>query len=70
MFVPLVQLAVGLFAWGCFSVGWACLADWFARVPETALFLAEVVRKTLLAGAFCYGVSVIMMGVELGLANS
>jgi hypothetical protein len=60
-------LAVASFACGTFAVGWACVAGWFARCPETLPFLGELVRKVLVVGLFGYLGAVVMLTIELAL---
>jgi hypothetical protein len=40
--VPEAVAAVALFLAGCFCLGWAAVARWFGRCPETEPFLAVV----------------------------
>jgi hypothetical protein len=66
--VPEAVLGVALFLGGTFSVGWACVAGWFADCPETRPFLGEDLRKILTMGLWLYLGSLVMMSVELALA--
>jgi len=65
---PDVVIGVALFVWGTFSVGWACVAGWLARGPETRPFLASAVEQLLFMGFCCYLCSIVLMSLELVLA--
>jgi hypothetical protein len=67
--VPEAVLAVALFLWGTFSIGWACVADWAGRSPETRLLVAAQVRRLLWTAFFCYVASCLMLSVALALVS-
>jgi hypothetical protein len=48
---------------GAFLVGWACVAGWFARCPQTEPFVGNAVAWLLFLGGWCYLGSV---GVTIG----
>src|SRR5207244_3006384 len=45
--VPESMVAVTLFLAGCFFLGWACVARWLGRCPETEPLLPTTVRSLL-----------------------
>jgi hypothetical protein len=51
-----------------FAVGWACVAGWLGRCPETAPFLGQQIGTVLRLALLGYAVSVAMLSVELILA--
>jgi hypothetical protein len=59
---------IGMFAWGTLSVGWACLALWLGRSPETDGFLTAIVGRIAFMGFCCYLSAAVMAAVELSLA--
>ena len=65
---PESLVAVALFFGGAFSVGWACVAAWLGRRPETKPFLPEMVGGLLRLGFFGYLGSMVMITLELALA--
>jgi hypothetical protein len=65
---PDALVGVVLFVGGTFAVGWACVAGWFARCPETRPFLGSVVERALFLALCCYLGSLVMTSVELALA--
>ena len=52
--VPEAVVAVSLFLGGCFFLGWAGVAQWLGRCPETAAFLPGTVRRLLRLSLGCY----------------
>jgi hypothetical protein len=66
--VPESVLAVALFLWGTFAVGWSWVAVWFGRYHETEAFLCHVVRQMMLMACWSYLASLVMMSVEITLA--
>jgi hypothetical protein len=66
--VPESIFAVALFLGATFCVGWACVAAWFGRSPETWPFLADWVGRIMVLGAGCYLASLVIMSLELALA--
>ncbi len=62
---PEALVAVGLFAAATFSVGWACVAGWFARSPQTAPFLGGTVARLLTLACWCYLGSLVVMSLDL-----
>jgi hypothetical protein len=67
--VPEAMIAVALFLWGTFSVGWACVAAWAGSSPETRSFLPEQVRRLVWMAFYCYVGSLVMISVELVLVS-
>jgi hypothetical protein len=65
--VPETMVAIALYMLGVFSVGWACVAAWFANGEDTGAFLHEMVRHLLFLGLLGYLGSVAMMSIELAL---
>jgi hypothetical protein len=66
--VPESVLAVALFLWATFCVGWACVAAWFGSCEETQAFLPDVVHRIMIVGCWSYLASLAMMSIELALA--
>jgi hypothetical protein len=64
---PESVIAVASFAAGTLTVGWACVAAWFARCPESTPFLKELVRRVLVFSLFGYLGALLMLSVELAL---
>jgi hypothetical protein len=64
---PEVVLGVVFYLWGMFSLGWAWLAGWWGRCPESLPFLPSRVRTILLMGLFCYLASMVLTTMELAL---
>jgi hypothetical protein len=65
---PEAVVAVALFLAGCFSLGWAAVARWGGRCPETEPFLASAVRGLLRVSLWGYLASLAMLSLELALA--
>jgi hypothetical protein len=65
---PDVLLGVALFVWATFSVGWAWVAGWLARGPETRPFLGSAIEQLLFMAFCCYLGSVVLISLELALA--
>jgi hypothetical protein len=63
--VPGAVLGIALFLWGSFAVGWACVAGWWARCPETEPFLPATVGKLLVMGLWSFLGSLVIMALEL-----
>src|SRR5207247_7725162 len=51
---PESMLAVALFLWATFCVGWACVAAWLGRCGETQSFLPEMVRGIIMVAFWSY----------------
>jgi hypothetical protein len=66
--VPEAMVAVTYFLAGCFLLGWAAVARWFGRCPETEPFLARSVRGLLRASFWVLLASLAMLSLELVLA--
>jgi hypothetical protein len=66
--VPESVVAIGLFVFGAFAVGWACVAAWLGRHEETVALLPLLVAQLLRVALFCYLGSLVMMSLELVLA--
>ena len=64
---PESLVAVVLFLGGACCVGWACLAGWLGRCPESRAFLPGTVGRLLSLAFFGYLWSMAMMSVELAL---
>ncbi len=65
---PDVLAGVALFVGATFAVGWACVAGWFGRAPDTAAGRAAAVSRLLFL-AFCgYLGSAVLVVMELALA--
>jgi hypothetical protein len=65
---PESLLAVALFVGAGFAVGWACVAGWLGRVPETRTLVPATVACLVHLAALGYLASVAMLSVELALA--
>jgi hypothetical protein len=65
---PEAIVAVTLFIGGCLFLGWAGVARWLGRVPETEPFLPAAVRGLLRLSLWCYLASLAMLSLELLLA--
>jgi hypothetical protein len=65
---PESLMAIALFVGGTFAVGWACVAGWLGRAPETESFVRPLVVRLLHLGLLGYLGSLAMMTVELALA--
>jgi hypothetical protein len=61
-------VAAALFLGGAFAAGWAGVADWAARAPETRPAAAVVVRGLLRLSFHGYLGAAVMLSVELTLA--
>jgi hypothetical protein len=66
--VPESVVAIALYVLGCFASGWACLAGWFGKCPETEPFLGQAIARILWLGALGYAGSLTMLSIELYLA--
>jgi hypothetical protein len=66
--VPESVLAVALYLWATFCVGWAGVAVWFGRSGETETFSPDMVHRIQMIGCWCYLASLVMMTVEIALA--
>jgi hypothetical protein len=66
---PEAVVAVALFVSGCFCLGWAGVARWCGRRSETEPFLAGAVGNLLLLSLWGYAASVLLLSLELVLAN-
>ena len=64
---PESLVAVALFLGGSFSIGWACVARWLGKTPETVAFLPGMVDRLLHVAFLGTLWSVGMMLVELAL---
>jgi hypothetical protein len=62
---PEAVAAVLFFVGGAYCLGWACVARWFGRCPETAPYLSETVRRLLRWSLAGFGVGLAMLAVEL-----
>jgi hypothetical protein len=65
---PQSLVAVGLFVVGCFAVGWACVAGWLGRHPQTRASLSATVVGLLHLGLLGYLWSLIVASAELSLS--
>jgi hypothetical protein len=65
---PESLVAVALYLFGCFSVGWACLAVWLGRSGESLDVLPSLVGRLLGLGFVACLCSLVMMSLELILA--
>ncbi|HUY35781.1 MAG TPA: hypothetical protein VMV69_23760 [Pirellulales bacterium] len=61
-------VAIGLLLWGTFCVGWACVAAWCGRSPDTLPFLASDIRQFWNWALLGYLGSAAMFAVDLWLA--
>ncbi|HVC98155.1 MAG TPA: hypothetical protein VND64_31075 [Pirellulales bacterium] len=61
-------VAIGLLLWGTFCVGWACVAGWCGRSPDTLAFLGPEIRRFWTWGSMGYLGSSAMFAVDLWLA--
>lgn len=66
--VPESVLAVALFVWATFCVGWACVVSWFGGCEETRPLLPDMLRGIMMVGFWSYLASLVMMSLELALA--
>ena len=66
--VPESVVAIALFIFGCFSVGWACVAGWLADCEETRPFLHQTIRGLVFMGLFGYLGSAAMITIEMAIA--
>lgn len=66
--VPESVLAVVLFLWGTFCVGWASVAAWFGRSSEALPFIPDMVHSIQMVACWCYLGSMLMISMELALA--
>jgi hypothetical protein len=65
---PEAVAAVAVFLGGTFCLGWAGVARWFGRRPETEPFLPGAVHGLLRLSLWAYAVSLLMLSLELALA--
>jgi hypothetical protein len=65
---PEAVAAILLFLAGCFLLGWAVLARWFGRCPETEPFLEDMVGRLLRCSMWGFLLSLAMLSLELVLA--
>jgi hypothetical protein len=65
---PETMAGVGLYGLGLFSIGWACVASWVGRHPETYLPRREEIGKLLFLALFGYLGALLMISVELLMA--
>jgi len=61
-------VAIGLLLWGTFCVGWACVAGWCGRSPDTQAFLAPEIQRFWTWAWMGYLGSSAMFAVDLWLA--
>src|SRR5262249_16032348 len=66
---PAAVIAVVLFLGGSFCLGWAGVARWCGRRADTEPFLAGAVRNLLLLSLWGYAASLLLLSLELVLAN-
>jgi hypothetical protein len=69
--IPAAPGAVGavvVLAAGGFFLGWACLAHWLGRCPETKPYLAGMTRWLLLASALGYAVAAALLALAVAVA--
>jgi hypothetical protein len=66
--VPEAVVAVVLFLGGCFFLGWAGVARFLGRCPQTEPFLPGAVRGLLRLSLWGYLASLAMLSLELALA--
>jgi hypothetical protein len=66
--VPESVVAGALFVLGSFCVGWACVAAWWGRSPETVPFLGQETGRILRLALWGYAGSMVMLSLELALA--
>ena len=66
--VPEAVVAVTIFLAGCFALGWAAVARWCGRCPETEPLIPGMVRGLLRISRWGFIGSLIMMTLELALA--
>jgi hypothetical protein len=66
--VPESVVAGALFVLGSFCVGWACVAAWWGRSPETVSFLGQETGRILRLALWGYAGSMVMLSLELALA--
>lgn len=66
--VPEAVLAVALFLLGTFCAGWAWVAGWWGRGPESRPFLPRTVAALLLWGAFGYLGALVLTAVGMAVA--
>ncbi len=65
---PESLLAPVLFLGGSFAIGWAWLAAWLARSPETEACLPATIRGLVYLGIFGYAAALVTASLELLLA--
>lgn len=63
--VPEAVLAIVYFVAGSFFLGWAAVARWLARTPETEPLLPGTIRRLLDVSMWSYLLSLVMMTLEL-----
>jgi hypothetical protein len=66
--VPEAVVAAALYVAGFFFLGWAGVARWLGRTPETAPALAGTVRCLLSLSLWAYAAALAMLALELALA--
>jgi hypothetical protein len=66
--VPESVLTVALFLWATFCIGWASVAAWLGRCPETRAYLPDMVNQIQMLACWCYLASLVMISLELALA--
>jgi len=65
---PESMVAVGMYLFSVFAVGWACVASWLGRDRETETQMPVLVFKLLGLGLFACLASLVMISLELILA--
>jgi hypothetical protein len=65
---PEAVVAVALFLGGSFCLGWACVARWLGRRPETEPFLPGALQGLLRMSLWGFAASLLMLSLELALA--
>jgi hypothetical protein len=67
---PESLVAIALFLGGSFSIGWACVAAWLGRSEEAGPFVSTMVGRLLDLAFIGYLWSMLMMSLELVLAQT
>jgi hypothetical protein len=65
---PEAVVAVAFFLSGCFFLGWAGVARWLGRIPETEAFLGDAVGRLLQSSLCGFLASLVMLSLELWLS--